>query len=301
MSIKSLIKNKALRKSLLKMINWLPDTWYLSLQYWVSLGRLPNLKHPVRFTEKLQVYKMRYRNPLMLQCANKYLFRKYIDDQKLSDCHLPQLYAHSDDIRKIDFERLPKSFVIKTSDGGNGENVKIVRDKDKVDWNKELSKIEAWKNKHYEIYSREWAYSGNEKTIFLVEELLYDSNSPDGSLIDYKFFCFNGEVKFFKVDHSRFTGHRANYYLPDGHPIQVDECMCPSDSEFHISQDADLEKMVRVASQLSSPFPFVRVDLYSIQGKIYVGELTFYPMSGFGQFSPDEFDTKAGNFFTIYG
>jgi hypothetical protein len=236
----------------------------------------------------------------MLECANKYTFRKYILSQNIPNCHLPELYVSADNVKQIDFNRLPEKFVIKTSDGGNGENVLIVKDKKTIDWQTTKNKLDKWKNKHYEIYSREWAYSGNQKTIFLVEELLCDSNSSDGSLIDYKFFCFNGKVEFFKIDHSRFISHRANYYLPNCQPLLIDECVCPAEKSFNIPNTVNINEMINVAEKLASPFPFVRVDLYNIMGKIYAGELTFYPMSGFGKFNPDNFDIEAGKFFTLY-
>lgn len=300
MNLKSIIKNKKIRRNLLRIINWMPDNFYLSIQYWISLGRLPNLKHPTRFTEKIQLYKMYYRNDIMLECANKFTFRKYVESLNIPNCYLPNLYLHTEDTAKIDISSLPREFVIKTSDGGNGENVFIVKDKKSIDWKTTKTKIDNWKNKHYEIYSREWAYSGNKATIFLVEELLKDNNTKDGGLIDYKFFCFNGEVKFFKIDHSRFNGHRANYFMPNGDSIKVDECSCPADSTFSIPSGVNIKEMIDVAEKLAIPFPFVRVDLYNIEGKIYAGELTFYPMSGFGKFNPDNFDVKAGEYFSLY-
>ena len=56
-----------------------------------------------------------------------------------------------------------------------------------------------------------------------------------------------------------------------------------------------LEEMKSVASKLSEGFPFARIDLYNINGKVYFGEVTFYPASGYGVFTPDEWDFKLGD------
>lgn len=214
--------------------------------------------------------------------------------------HLPRLYAAVSDANLIDVDLLPEKFVIKTSDGGNGDNVMIVKDKSQFDLKKSALVINSWKNRKYEVVSREWAYSGNKETIIMVEELLEDDNTKDKTPLDYKFFCFDGKVKCFKIDFSRFSGHRANYYDRDGCLIDVDECVSPRDTSFSIPESVNISSMIKIAEKFATPFPFVRVDLYNIKGEVYFGELTFYPMSGFGKFSPDSFDEVLGKSFTLY-
>ena len=114
-------------------------------------------------------------------------------------------------------------------------------------------------------------------------------------LQDYKFFCFGGEVKCFKVDFGRFVEHHANYYSPDGELLPFGEKGLESDPSHLEVMPENLSEMISMAERLSAGFKFLRVDLYNVKGKIYFGELTFYPAAGMGAFVPDEWDEKLGN------
>lgn len=113
-------------------------------------------------------------------------------------------------------------------------------------------------------------------------------------LRDYKFFCFNGYVKFFKIDYGRFTDHHANYYDRYGSLLPFGETDFSPNPDADITVPDNLEEMIRCAEKISKWHTFLRVDLYSIGGKIYFGETTFYPASGLGRFTPPEWDEKIG-------
>lgn len=115
-----------------------------------------------------------------------------------------------------------------------------------------------------------------------------------GDLRDYKFFCFNGCVKFFKIDYGRFTDHHANYYDRQGSLLPFGEAAFIPDPCAGITVPANLEEMIKCAEKISAGHTFLRVDLYSISGRIYFGEATFYPASGLGEFTPSEWDLKIG-------
>lgn len=132
---------------------------------------------------------------------------------------------------------------------------------------------------------------------FLVKNgnlVIYDSESID--LPDYKFFCFNGKVKFFKVDFGRFVEHHANYYSPDGTLLSFGEAGFPPEPSYPVEIPSNLNKMVSLAERLSEHIHFLRVDFYNINGKIFFGELTFYPASGFFTWTSDEIDRQIGDF-----
>ena len=133
MNIKKLVKSQAVRHTLLKMFSWLPDSVMLPFQYYLILHRKLNLKSPRRFSEKIQAYKAFYRNPEMLKCTDKYLVRDYVAQKLGNEKYLNTLYQVCDRAEDIDFELLPEKFVIKTTDGGSGDNVFICRDKSKID------------------------------------------------------------------------------------------------------------------------------------------------------------------------
>ena len=114
-------------------------------------------------------------------------------------------------------------------------------------------------------------------------------------LKDYKFFCFGGKVKCFKVDYGRFVDHHANYYSPQGKMLPFGETAYKTDYNHNEIMPGNLDKMISIAERLSEGLKFVRVDLYNINGKIYFGELTFYPAGGIGSFSPEEGDSILGS------
>ena len=119
-------------------------------------------------------------------------------------------------------------------------------------------------------------------------------------LVDYKFFCFHGKVKFFKVDFGRFVEHRANYYSTDGELLGFGEAACPPDYDYHVCLPQNLGEMVSLAERLSSGIPFLRCDFYNVNNKILFGELTFYPASGLGKWTTLEADEKIGTFIDLH-
>lgn len=118
-------------------------------------------------------------------------------------------------------------------------------------------------------------------------------------LRDYKFFCFNGKVRFFKVDFNRFVRHQANYYSPDGTLQDLGEVVCPPDPTHKIDLPENLQDMISLAEKLSENEPFLRVDFYNVKGKTYFGELTFYPASGLGRWTTEDADVKIGKFLSL--
>ncbi len=299
MNIKNLIKSQQVRHSILKCFTWIPDRIMLPLQYWLILKRWPNLNNPKRFTEFIQLYKMAYRNKDMLRCVDKYAVRDYVSERMGDDRILNELYQVCDDASDINFNSLPNKFVIKTTDGGNGDNVLIVRDKSQIDVEAVIRKVDSWRGKKYYAVSREWAYKGAKKSRVIVEKLLESSDSNDGSIDDYKLLCFNGKFKYLWVDKDRFSNHRRGFwnenleFLPNvvsDHPTFEKAPELPT----------TIPEMICIAEKLAAGFPFVRVDFYDIDGKVVFGEMTYYPWSGYVQYTPDEFDFRLGKEFSFW-
>ena len=116
---------------------------------------------------------------------------------------------------------------------------------------------------------------------------------------DYKFFCFNGKVKFFKVDFGRFVEHHANYYSPKGELLEFGEQGLEPDPSYPIELPNNLNEMISLAEKLSANEPFLRVDLFNVNGNIYFGELTFYPASGMLPWTTEEADMKIGKYLKL--
>ncbi|MDE5759102.1 MAG: hypothetical protein K2H85_10900, partial [Allobaculum sp.] len=262
-------------------------------QYLLLLHRWPNLENPVRFSEWIQWYKMKYRNPDMLRCVDKYDVRNYLKEKGCRE-YVNRLYQVCDKAEEIDFEKLPDKFVIKTTSGGSGDNVVIVMDKAALCLSDTVATVNCWLRKNYSDTSREWAYSEAARhPKIIVEEYL---ENTDQSLDDYKFYCFKGKFKFLCVDKDRYFNHRRAFF---------DENLLFLPSVRSIFEVADnipvlpenIKEMITLSEYLSRDFPFVRVDLYNVCGRIIFGELTFYPGSGYSRYYPDDFDHTLGRHF----
>lgn len=290
MDYKKIFKNQNTRFAILKALSWVPDSVMLKLQYRIKLGRKCNLKNPKRWTEKLQVYKMYYRNPVMSQCVDKYEVRKFIESKGCAE-NLVKLYGVWDHASEIDFSKLPSSFVLKTTNGGGGEDVVLVRDKDKCDLKEKASFLDSKRLKEVNG-GREWAYTRISKPRIIAEELLVNKANPEAGVEDFKILCFHGEPHYVIVDKDRYINHKRNIYTISWERVYV----TTDHEQFETSypEPTNFQEMLNVARKLSADFPFVRVDLYNVEGKIYFGELTFYPWTGYVQFTPDEFDFTLG-------
>lgn len=298
MDYKKIIKSQEARIAILNMLEFIPDKQMIEIQYWIKTGYRLNLKHPKRYTEKLQWYKLYYRNPLMTSCVDKYAVREFVKRRGLGYI-LNKAYGVYDDPKEIPFESLPKSFVMKDTLGGGGNSVILVRNKDSLDKEKLLNRLSQWvntpiKNKNV---GREWVYE-NRKHRILIEKLL-DCNN--GDLPDYKFFCFDGEPVCLYLMRNYRDNHEygelafldidfrlLNVYRADFRPLTLQP-----------EKPSNYEKMVEMARILSKGFPHVRVDFYDVDGEIIFGELTFFNASGYFKFEPDEFDYKLGEKFIL--
>lgn len=290
---KKIIKSQKARFALLRALKFIPDEQMLKLQYKIKLGRKLNLDVPQRYTEKIQWYKLFYRNPVMIQCVDKYHVREYVESKGLGNI-LNELYFVTDDPEKIEFNSLPSKFVLKAANGS--ETNIFCKDKTKLDIEETKNKLREFLTMANASAGREWAYEGSSKLI-IVEKLMEDDSNPDGSISDYKFLCFDGEPEYIVYDCDRFISHKRNIYDINWVNLKIGSDCHPIDRD--VPKPANLSEMLEIARKLSEDFPAVRVDLYNIKDKIIFGELTFYPWSGYVQFTPDIFDFELGSKFNL--
>lgn len=291
MNYKSIIRSQKLRFAILSCLKFVPDKIMLAIQYYIKLNRKINWKNPKRFTEWIQCYKAIYRNPLMHQCVDKYNVRSFVESKGLKDILIPNygIFSSADD---IDFNSLPQSFVIKTTDGSGGQNLIICKDKSKLDIATAKTNLKSWKNLKNINAGREWAYTGIKESRIIVEKYIENPINPEEGIPDYKILCFAGTPRYIFYDCDRYIEHKRNVYDTDWNRIYVDTDCKQKDVE--IPKPKNLDKLLKVATKLSEDFPFVRVDLYDIDGNVFFGELTFYPCSGYIPFNPDSFDFELG-------
>ena len=271
----------------------LPDKLYLRIKYHHELGKWPNIDSPRSFNEKLQWLKLYFRKAELHQLVDKCAVKDYVKNKIGQQYIIPTIQTW-ENVDSIQWDTLPDQYVLKTTHGGGGAGVVIC--KDKRLFNKKLAIQKLKKSLKQDIYQnyREWPYKGIERRI-LAET--YIEASPE--LNDYKFFCFNGKVKCFKIDFGRFVEHHANYYNREGQILPFGEAHFLPDFDKKLPIPNNLHEMIGIAEQLASDFPFVRVDLYNNNGEILFGELTFFPAAGMGAFYPEDWDQKLGDWLIL--
>ena len=272
---------------------WMNDKTYLSLYYRGVFGKDIDWDNPKTFNEKLQWLKLHDRNPKYVQMVDKYEAKEYVRSI-IGEQYIIPTYGIWNSFEEIDFSILPNSFVLKCTHDSGG--LVICKDKNKLDYDKARDKISRCLKKNFFYFGREWPYK-NVKPRIIAEKYMEDNSTSE--LRDYKFFCFNGVAKCFKVDFDRFTKHGANYYDFEKRLLHLGEVMCPPNPDKVVEIPKSYLMMKELAERLSLNVPFLRTDFYDVDGEIYFGELTFFPQSGFGKFIYDDNDTMLGTWMRL--
>lgn len=296
---KKIIKSRRLRETILVLLRFVPDKYMVKLQYRIKTGRGLDLKNLQRYSEKMQWYKLYYRNPNMVRCTDKFDVRDYLSSKGYGNL-LNECYGVYNSFEEIEFDKFPNQFVIKDTLGSGGVSVIVVKDKHLMDKSQIKKQVDLWvsEKKSKLDDGREWAYHAGKKHRIIVEK--YIDSIASGGLTDYKFFCFAGKIACVYVINNRVLGQHGQLAIMNKNferlsvQSKTQEVMT-GNPEKPINYD----EMTRIASELSKEFPHVRVDLYNENGKILFGELTFYGASGYIQYDPDEFDYKLGEYFKV--
>ena len=298
MNYKDLIKSRSLRLKILRLLSFVPDKMMLKIQYRIKTGNKLNLEKPQRFTEKLQWYKLYYKDPLMVQCVDKYDVRDYVKSKGLENILIP-CYGVYDSPEEIEWNNLPNRFVMKDTLGGGGNAVIIVKDKASADLQELKKRAAEWvaTDAHKPDAGREWPYYSGKKHRIIIEQLL-EADEQHG-LLDYKFFCFEGKTEFLYVMGDRKVGEKVKVRLLDREFNRLPVLRVGDADLGEVEKPNNFSQMLMIAQKLSEDFPHTRVDLYNIDGRILFGELTFYNASGYMNYEPDEFDYDIGNKFKL--
>lgn len=292
---KKIFRARKLRFRILRTLRFVPDKPMLKLQYRVKLGRKLNIDNPERYTEKIQWYKLNYRDPRMQKCADKYAVREYVESKGLGHI-LNDLYAVFNSPEEISFEALPSEFVLKTSNG-SGTNL-LVSDKNSFDMKDVKRKFVDFTSQCRACAGREWVYQSDFEPVIVAEKYLKDPSNAGGSLRDYKILCFNGKPHYIICVDGRYTENYCHVVYNTNWEKQ-NVIIGDSSAAANYDRPDKLPEMISIAETLSADFPAARVDLYCIEGKIYFGEITFFPWSGYMEFTPDSFDLELGKCFEL--
>lgn len=282
-----------LRGHFFDLIEYLTDYKKEKERFEKNLGYKLNLKNPRTFSERIVYKKINDRNKILSEMADKYKVRNYIKKVLGNDAdkHLVPLLFVSEKPESIPFENFNCSFIAKVNHN-SGPHF-MVKSGESFDKNKIISGLKEQLKYPYGILKHEWAYKHIKPRTVIVEKLLTDQN---GNLPkDYKFHMINGVCAFIQVDFDRFTDHSRSLYDENWNFIKG---TLKFKQGPEISIPENFNKMLDLARKLSKPFDYLRVDLYSINNCIYIGELTHYPGSGVEKFTPQSLDFEFGKYFT---
>ncbi len=254
------------------------------LMYLYNFRKVLNLKNPKGINEKLQYLKLKeyYENSVVTQCVDKYLVRDYLEKKGYGEL-LPDLlgggYEKAEDLRK-DWDTFPNKLVIKCNHGC-AYNI-LITDKSKVNLDEVVTQLDVWMAEDFWKVYCEPQYKDVPKRI-IVEEYLADD------IQTYKFYCFNGSPEVVYVSSNGENGEKDLYL--DYFDMEWNWLPITLDTHQHvkgeIAKPKNFGKMIQLAKELSVDFPFVRVDLYNVNGEIYFSELTFIPTGGMMKLHPE--------------
>lgn len=249
-----------------------------SLIYYMTFGKRLNWKNPQNLSEKINWMKFYSDTSLWTKYADKYNVRFYVESKGLNEI-LVKLYGVWEKAEDINFNELPNSFVLKTNHSCG--TVMLVKDKSKLDINETITTLNSWLAKSIGKESAEPHYLGI-KPCIIAEEYL--NPNSDVSVVDYKLFCVNGETELVMVCSERKIGKGASISLYDSEwnlcPEKIGECHA-NDNAIVIPRPKSFKRMKEIAKILCEDFPFVRMDFYYVEEKIYFGEMTFTPKGGY--------------------
>lgn len=273
----------------------LSDEEYLKKAFKLNMGKELNLENPQTFNEKLQWLKLYNRKPEYTVMVDKYLARDYIG-KTIGEEYLIPLIGAWGSPDEIDFDALPDQFVLKCNHN-SGTGMCICKDKSKLDIDKVKAKLAKGLAENYYLAHREWPYKDVPRKIIAEKYMKEENVDGEECLTDYKWFCFNGEPKLVYISKDNATDPRTDFFDMDFNHINMR--MKDKNSKILPKKPDLFEEMKRLAAILSAGIPFVRVDFYNINGKIYFGELTFFHNSGFSKIHPEEWDYKLGEWIQL--
>lgn len=273
--------------------NIISDRMFLKLMYYIKMHQVLDLSYPKTFNEKLQWLKLYDRKPIYTTMVDKYEVKKYVAS-KIGEKYIIPTLGVWECFDDIDFDNLPNQFVLKCTHDSGG--LVICKDKSNFDKISAKKRIDRCLKRNYYWSGREWPYK-NVKPRIIAEKFM--SNNV-GELADYKIHNFNGVPKVVLVCRDRFkeSGLTEDFFDCEWKHLDISRTDYPNSHE-NIPKPVQLDEMLELSKKLSESIPFVRTDFYDVGGKVYFGEMTFYPASGFERFVPDEYDDLFGEWIKI--
>ena len=281
-----------MKRFILLVASFVPNKTYVrlvakgKLHYWI------NLEDPKTFNEKLNWMKLYYHRPEFTQMADKYDVKKLVAD-RIGEQYVVKNLGCWDSFDEIEFDKLPDKFVLKTTHDSSGAFV--CKDKRTFGYQKVRKEMNVWLGVNYFYACREWPYKDVPPRI-IADELLEDKNGKN--LLDYKFWCFDGKPTFMYCTVKRNKSEIfENFYDMNFNPVAINHGYPRHQPEFE--KPDGFAKMKDLAAKLSEGLPFIRVDFFYVDGKVYFGEYTFYDWAGLQPFISRDMDLQLGKLINL--
>ena len=227
-----------------------------------------------------------YHDPRFTILADKYAVKEEVA-KMIGSQYVVENYGVYKSFEEIDFDKLPEQFVLKITHDSN--EVFICRDKKTFEYERAKQSLTKSLSRDYYSFFREWPYKYIPRRI-IADKLLDDHTGKE--LLDYKFWCFWGEPKYMYIT-VKAEEIFENFYDMDYKPVDINHNFPRRDPEFEKPECFD--EMKRLAATLSKGIPFVRVDFFQVEGKVYFGEFTFYDWGGTRGFKTKEMNKMLGD------
>lgn len=265
----------------------LSDKTAISLLYKQRFGVYPNLDKPATFNEKILWLTLYDRNPKYTIMVDKYRAKEYVQGI-VGEKYIVKSIGCWSNTKEIEFNELPLRYVLKC----NHDSGSVVVCDNRRPKEEELLRLDKALKSNYFWFSREWAYKNVSPLVFAEEYL--EARDCEIGIVDYKFYCFNGEPKYILVISNRSSGGKETFFDLSWNALDVSKGYMRHD--IVPAKPSRFEEMIEIAKKLSKSIPFIRVDLFEdIDGNVRVGELTLTPSSGMIPFKPSNYDLIFGN------
>lgn len=303
---------KAIRSAINNRQNKLKSEWPIRalinsdlVDFARTYGYMFDIRKPESFTEKVHTYKLLYNDPTMSEIVDKYTFKDFVRRRLGSNKYVANSYGIYDSIEQIekDWDNLPNEFVLKSTISSDGNNIIFIENRTKTSFESIRDDIKkCFDPRHTQLSGYARAYYSLKPRV-LAEEYIHELDG--GNLIDYKFYCFNGHVEFVyttsRLFESKENPSDANYPRTFFNTKweKLDISLGNHPTAENIQRPQHFDDMLKIAKELSTGYPFVRVDFYDTEETPLLGEMTFYPTGGWKTLSPIEFDRQLGDLFVI--
>ena len=286
-----------MNKHVYNVLKFLPDSVYLRIVYGYHMHKWLNLRNPKTFNEKLQWLKLNDRKDIYTTMVDKVAAKEFVSEIIGEEYIIPNIGVW-DNIDDIDYNILPKKFVIKCTHN-SGKGMCICKNKNILDFEKMKIDLKEGQKEDYYLYLREWPYKNVPRRI-IAEQFL--ENEVDESLNDYKVLCFDGKAKLIELHQGRFTDHQTqDFYDTEWNKLPISQSKCAGFgmSKASYPKPVLLEKMLELSEVLSKDTKHLRVDWYIVNNNLYFSELTFFDGSGLDPFDDAKYDYILGSWINL--